>query len=295
MRILLCLSLVGVAACGAEPSAPLPFFAGKIVFGSNRANFSGPLELYTMNPDGSAVQRMPLPLTGGIAQADISPDGDRVALNQGFALYTVRGDGTDLRLLVPAGKGASKPAWAPDGQRIAFAAQQGGVYDIWVTDRLGNSQTDLSKSPDFAEAAPAWSPDGATLAYVRGLPDGSTPFELWTMRADGTDAQPLIADPANDASNPAFSPDGVWVAYVSGPGFFNDLRVVRFDGSDDHSILKLEDGTTLDDPTWSPDGQEIVFSLVLNIATIHADGTGLTILTDSAQNVDPDWGPALPP
>lgn len=295
MRILLCLSLVGVAACGSEPSPPPPFFAGKIVFGSSRANVSGPLELYTMNPDGSAVQRVNLPLAGGIAQADISPDGDRVALNQGFALYTARGDGTDLRLLVPAGKGASKPAWAPDGQRIAFAAQQENVYDIWVTDRLGNSQTDLSKSPDFAEAAPAWSPDGATLAYVRGLPDGSAPSELWTMRADGTDAQPLIADPANDASNPAFSPDGAWVAYVSGPGFFNDLRMIRVDGTDDHSILKLEDGTTLDDPAWSPNGQEIVFSLASNIAMIHADGSDLQVLTDTAINFDPDWGPDVQP
>jgi Tol biopolymer transport system component len=294
-RVLFLLGVVGLAACGTEPSPPPPPFAGKIVFQSDRATLDGSPLLYSMNPDGSEIRQVPISLPSALGQADISPDGERIVLSQGFALYTSRGDGTELRLVVPAGKGASKPAWSPDGQRLAFAAQQAGIYDIWVSDQLGNGQTDLTQTPDYAEGAPAWAPDGMRLIYSRGLPDGSIPFELWTMKADGTDPRRLIGDPHNDAANPAFSPDGTWIAYVSGPGIFNDLRVARADGTEDHSIFKLDDGTALDDPAWSPDGQEIVFSLSLNIATIHVDGTGLQVLTDSAINFDPDWGPAPPP
>ncbi len=294
MRRLLLLGVAGLVACGTEPTPPPPPFADKIVFNSNRTDFSGPLELYAMNPDGSGVQAVPLPLAGGVAQADISPDGGRIVFNQGFALYTVRGDGTDLRLVVPAGKGASKPVWSPDGQRLAFAAQQGGVYDIWVTDRLGNQQTNLTQTPDYAEGAPAWSPDGRILVYTRYPVDLATRSQLWTINADGSNPRLLVAA-SDDALNPAYSPDGSWIAYEGGPGYATNLRLVHPDGSDEHSIFATGDVTTVHDPSWSPDGQSLVFSYILNIATIHADGTGLTVLTDSAQNFDPDWGPAPPP
>jgi Tol biopolymer transport system component len=294
-RVLFLLGVVGLASCGTDPSPPPPPFAGKIVFQSDRATLDGSPLLYTMNPDGSEIRQVPISLPSALGSADISPDGEQVAFNYGFTIYTVRGDGADLRLVVPAGKGASTPTWSPDGQQIAFAAQQAGTYDIWITDQLGHEQSNLTQTPDYAEFAPAWSPDGMRLVYDRGLPDGSTPFQLWTMRPDGTDARLLIADSQNDALNPVFSPDGIWVAYVSGPGYLSDLRAVRSDGTDDHSILKLDNGTSLDTPAWSPDGQSLVFSYGLNIATIQADGTGLKVVTNSAFNSDPDWGPAIQP
>lgn len=294
-QALLLLSVAGVAACGTEPTPPPPPLANKIVFSSNRADFSGPLKLYAMNPDGSGVQAVPLPLAGGVAQADISPDGERIAFNQGFALYTVRGDGTDLRLVVPAGKGASKPAWSPDGQQLAFAALQAGINDIWITDQLGNEQTNLTQTPDYTEFAPAWSADRSRLVYARQPVDLSTRAQLWTINVDGSNPRLLVAAD-DDASNPAWSPDGSWIAYEGGPGYATNLRAVHPDGTEDHSLYSTGDGTTVHDPAWSSDGQALVFSLGLgSIATVHADGSGLTVLTDSAQNFDPDWGPALQP
>jgi Tol biopolymer transport system component len=283
-----------LAGCGTEPEPPPPPLAGKIVFSSDRANSGGILQLYAMGPDGSAVQMVPPALSGGADQADISPDGERLVFDKGFALYTMHGDGTDLRLVVPPGKGASKPAWSPDGQHLAFAAQQNGILDIWVTDQLGNAQTNLTQTPDYVEGAPAWSPDGETLVYTRYPVDLAVRSQLWTINANGSESRLLVAA-SDDALNPAYSPDGNWIAYEGGPGYATSIWLVHPDGTGNHSIFAVGDTTAVHDPTWSPDGERIAFSLGLNIATIRADGSDLQMLTDSAINFDPDWGPALPP
>lgn len=293
-QLLLLLGVTGFAACGTEPEPPPPPLAGKIVFSSDRANSDGFLQLYAMSPDGSAVQMVPLALSGGAAQADISPDGERLAFDKGFALYTVRGDGADLRLVVPPGKGASKPAWSPDGKRLAFAAQQDGLLDIWVTDQFGNVQTNLTRTADYVEGAPAWSPDGQTLVYTRYPVDLAARSQLWTINADGSEPRLFVAA-SDDALNPAYSPDGNWIAYEGGPGYATNIWLVHPDGTGNHSIFAVDDTTAVHDPAWSPDGERIAFSLGLNIATIRADGSDLQVLTDSAINFDPDWGPAPPP
>jgi Tol biopolymer transport system component len=291
-QILLVLGATAFAACSTEPEPPPPPFAGKIVFQSDRASTDGAQVLYTMNPDGSDIQPISVPLPPAYGQADISPDGERLAFRRD-GIYTIGGGGTDLEH--PLLNNGNQPAWSPDGTHLAYSSSQAGTYDIWTMDRFGNQRVNLTSTPDFAEFAPAWSPTGDALVYSRRPADGGTPYQLWSLVNDGTDARQLTSDPQDDATNPAFSPDGTWIAYSSGAGYAAELRLIRPDGNDDHLLFHPTDGNAVDNPSWAPDGHSLVFSYGLNIATIHADGTGLQVLTDSAINFDPDWGPAIQP
>jgi Tol biopolymer transport system component len=290
-RVLFLLGVVGLAACGTEPSPPPPPFADKIVFQSDRASTDGAQVLYSMNPDGSDVKLLTIPLPPAYGQADISPDGERLAFSRD-GIYTIGGGGTDLEH--PLLSNGNQPAWSPDGAYLTYSSSQAGTYDIWTMDRFGNQRVNLTNTPDFAEFAPDWSPDGTTLVFSRQPTDLSTRAQIWTIHADGSDPQ-LVVQSDDDALNPEWSPDGLWIAYEGGPGYATNLRLVHPDGTGDHSIFSTGDATTVHNPAWSPDGQSLVFSYILNIATIHADGTGLRVLTDSAQNFDPDWGPAIQP
>ena len=108
----------------------------------------------------------------------------------------------------------------------------------------------------------------------------------WVDAADGATYEAMAG------LRPAFSKDGAWIAYVSGLGSVSDLRVMRPDGLDNHSIFTTPD-QGLGFPVWSPNGQWIAFTYALGIAIIHPDGTGFKVLVDSAFNETPAWGPAL--
>jgi hypothetical protein len=57
------------------------------------------------------------------------------------------------------------PDISPDGQKVAFAALQGGVGDIFVVDLASGALTNLTKD-GFADSGPTWAPDGRSVVYV---------------------------------------------------------------------------------------------------------------------------------
>ena len=58
-----------------------------------------------------------------------------------------------------------QPSWSPDGKSIAFAAQTGGVTDLFVYD-FQSAQVRRLTNDSFADLQPAWSPDGSRIAFV---------------------------------------------------------------------------------------------------------------------------------
>jgi hypothetical protein len=69
------------------------------------------------------------------------------------------------------------PDISPDGAKVAFAALQGGVGDIFVVDLQTREVTNLTKD-DFADSGPTWSPDGRSIIYVARISGNEKLFRL---------------------------------------------------------------------------------------------------------------------
>src|SRR5688572_6693302 len=69
------------------------------------------------------------------------------------------------------------PDISPDGRKVAFAALQAGVGDIFVVDLATRAVTNLTKD-GFADSGPTWSPDGQSIIYVARVSGNEKLFRL---------------------------------------------------------------------------------------------------------------------
>jgi Tol biopolymer transport system component len=89
-----------------------------------------------------------------------SPDGSRLAFERDDGVYVTSGPGFDQRIAGVANPGA--PAWSPDGSRIAYTANR----RVWVVPADGSSAARAVTSTFAILSTPSWSRQGDALAYT---------------------------------------------------------------------------------------------------------------------------------
>jgi Tol biopolymer transport system component len=180
---------------------------------------------------------------------------------------------------------------------LLVVSDRDGPTEIYLMNSDGSRPQRLTSNPG-ADVAPAWSPDGGRILFASVRP-GVTGRQLYVMNADGSAMQRLTTMPGNPGFGD-WSPDGQRIAFhaTRADGNF-DIFVMNADGSDVRRVT-TEHSQVL--PRWSPDGRRLVltwhqhpapgFITWGHIATMNADGTGLTVLGGpELQGIDPDWSP----
>lgn len=114
-------------------------------------------------------------------------------------ICVINADGTGQTQLTFDTRYSERPAWSPDGSRIAFGHSYWSTpgmdgMEIYVMHADGTGQTRLTFN-DLYDSQPAWSPDGSRIAFT-SLRDGNS--EIYVMNTDGTSPIRLTADTADD-------------------------------------------------------------------------------------------------
>jgi Tol biopolymer transport system component/DNA-binding winged helix-turn-helix (wHTH) protein len=147
----------------------------------HRIEENGVLSVWTSGFDG--VEKKIASDPEAVSYPAWSPDATAIAVE------IKRGDSTHIGW-VPAGGGAivqltnefgqSWPhSWAPDNDRIVFAGQRGGVWNIYSVSRRSRVVTQLTffKSGTGYVRYPAWHPAGARIVFERALETAN----VWTV------------------------------------------------------------------------------------------------------------------
>ena len=74
----------------------------------------------------------------------LSPDGKTIAFSYKGDIYTVPASGGKATQLTTHPKQDTHPIWSPDGQKIAFASDRAGSFDIYIMDKTGGVPTRLT-------------------------------------------------------------------------------------------------------------------------------------------------------
>src|SRR3989441_3931601 len=235
---------------------------------------------------------------GGI---DLSPDGGEVAFSWNrsgtFEVYSVPLEGERIFQLTDARERSVSPRWSPDGRMLGFLRDAGGNerFDIWVVDRDGEHERNLTNEPGVMHREIAWSPDGTKLAYAANA--GGKAFAVHIVDV-ATGAMHALTDGSRDDFQPRWSPDGQMVVFSSrrdSTRTNSDLFVVPASGGE---ARRLEtrggvDGESLDG-RWSPDGSRISFTTDTRgrqeIATATYQGGGLGRIERMTENIHDEYG-----
>ena len=256
----------------------------------------GNKEIWEMDYDG-ANQHAVTHLGSISLSPRVSPDNSRLAFTSldksGFhvRMYSLL-LGRIVAFNAAAGTSES-PAWAPNGNSIAYSAAPAGDFDIFLSgiDGIGAHRITQFRGPDVS---PVFNPrSGSQIAWISGrtgLP------QLYLMENDGSAVQRMTD--GGYASSPSWSPNGQFLAYAwnrkYGPGAPGGQDIYVMEIATHKWIQLTHDIGPCDFPSWSPDGRHIVFAnspgrdSQTRLMTMLADGTGRKALT-SAGNDMPNW------
>ena len=265
-------------------------WAEQIVFLSSKGPGKVFEEIWTMNSDGTnrrVLTNSPASLKGWPTW---SPDGTEIAFvtHEGIGtLYLMDADGGNLTVLKKDYTSSTRPAWAPDGKKIAY----GGTLSIMIFDiRTGKVEAVRVPAHNLSGSRlrdVAWSPDGHQFAFAAKIIDQAR--DIYVMNVDGTGLQQLTKHRAEDYA-PAWSPDGQKIAFAShrnviGGGIF----LMNADGSNIEELTNSGE----DYPSWSPDGTQLTctvhFGANVYVGIMNVNGDDLKLITEGYY---PSWQPA---
>jgi Tol biopolymer transport system component len=174
--------------------------------------------------------------------------------------YLARSDGSQQRPLLDEASSArcpsaSRPAWSPDGDRLAIVCLSAGgdstgLWTLDLGDFSASLRTELVPS-DRLDGAPTWGGDGRIYYGVKAAGDGDAQVtELWSVAADGSGGpERLPLDPAYSYTHPDWSESGLLY-----------LRKPHGDGDRGDVVVRTGDGQSLEtaagdvgSPTWGAD------------------------------------------
>ena len=219
----------------------------------------------------------------------ISPDGNTIAFTYKGDLYSVPSDGGEAKQLTFHEAHDFKAVWSKDGEKLAFASDRYGNFDIFLMDATGGPAERLTFHSND-ELPFDFSADGSSvifgatrmdIASHRQYPTGSQP-ELYQVPVTGGRVDQIWTIPAEYVQS---NQDGTKMIYHDKKGGENEWRKHHQSGiardiwifdkeSNSHQMLTTFYGEDRN-PVFSPDESEVyylseangnfnVFSMALN-------------------------------
>ena len=191
------------------------------------------------------------------------------------------------------------PDWNGAGFIYSFSRGMGFGSEMDMAGSDGSNVKPIKIDLQFYLSFARWSPDGKQIAYIK-TPDSQTPFtvgELWVMSADGSNERKLADADSGHGFAPVWSPNGAQLAFVardnpqdaaadqSSSALVSNIHLVNVQSGVETPLTKFK-LTDVGMPVWSPDGNQLAITLVMNdkmkvVLVDAASGAARQVLAES--------------
>jgi len=204
-------------------------------------------------------------------------------------------DGANQHQITHLGSISLSPRISPDGSRLAFSSLTKNGWEILMY------SMDLNRVVSFpryggTNLSPAWSPDGTKLAFSSSR---SGDPEIYVVDQGGGGIKRLTNSKLPDVS-PAWNPKtGSQIAWVSGRTDLPQIYTMESDGT---NVQRITDQGYAVSPSWSPNGQFLLFSWIRHYGPGAPGAEDIYIMDiaskqfvqlthDGGRNDFPSWSP----
>jgi TolB protein len=206
-------------------------------------------------------------------------------------------DGQNQHQITHLGSISLSPRVSPDGSRVAFASLGSAGWAIRMYSvELGRVIAFPAGTGSGTNLSPAWSADGTKIAFSSSRTGDP---EIYVANASGSDLHRVTTFRGPDVS-PTWNPKtNAQIAWVSGRTGLPQIYTMSEDGT---NVQRITDGGYAVSPSWSPNGQSLVYSWNRKYGPgdpggvdIHvidlASKNYLQITHESGSNDFPCWAP----
>jgi Tol biopolymer transport system component len=210
--------------------------------------------------------------------------GEWISVVDSDVVKVVRPNGTGMHRVSPRDAESEWPTWGPGSQRLAYASNADGDFDVYTVRRSGRQRQNLTNDSALPDSSPSWSPTGNQIAYSSFFSPSTGVIVV--ISTDGDDPV-VITDEAISTFLPRWSPEGSRLLVT----FFNEatgesgVNVIESDGTVIRSIPGVNGAV------WSPDSQLVFFDRFFELFIINIE-TGFesaVVTTGKEEPSAQDW------
>lgn len=223
----------------------------EIIFSSNRSGLFGLWQLALSGREPQAV--------AGVGPDSVSPsmarNGSQLAyLNRRIQvnLWKTALDGSGKpEQLTTSARSSAHGEFSPDGQRLVFASDRSGMWQIWRSRSDGTEPVRLTSMNAGQTSWPRWSPDGKWIAFDSN-PEGHA--DIFVIAAEGGAVRRLTKAAGDDAM-PQWSADGKSIYFTSERSGAYQVWQIQLESGEERQLTEV--GAKM--PLMLPDGHELYY------------------------------------
>jgi tricorn protease len=192
-----------------------------------------------------------------IESTAISPNGKRIAVSGRGDVFTIPAEKGDARNISNSQGIADRAvAWSPDGKSVSWFSDEGGEYQLVISDQFGRTKNKIAiENPTFYYE-PSWSPDSKYISFYN---ENRT---LWIVEVSTGKFTEVATEGFTHPEHVIYgewAPDSKWIAYTK--RLSNEYSSIFIYSLDQKKSFQITDAmANCKAPAWDKSGKYIYFT-----------------------------------